>query len=48
MTPDGDGTLMTLTDGPMPTDGAEQASIGYGQAFDKLAARLGLDRPIPR
>ena len=40
--PDGDGTLMTLTDGPMPTQGADLAEGGYEQAFDKLAARLGI------
>lgn len=48
LTRDGDGTLMTLTDGPMPIDGAGHAANGYVQAFDKLAARLGRqpqDRP---
>ena len=45
LTPDGDGTLMTLSDGPMAADGVDHAAVGYGQAFDKLAARLGLDRP---
>ena len=38
---DGDGTLMTLTDGPMAGDGVEHAAGGYEQAFAKLAARLG-------
>jgi hypothetical protein len=42
--PDGDGTLMTLTDGPMGAEGADLAYDGYGQAFDKLAARLGAGR----
>jgi uncharacterized protein YndB with AHSA1/START domain len=40
---DGDGTLMTMTDGPMNAEGAELAESGYGQAFRKLAARLGSD-----
>lgn len=39
--PDGDGTLMTLTDGPMPAEGAELAKSGYAQSFEKLATRLG-------
>lgn len=40
LVPDGDGTLMTLTDGPMAPGGADRAHEGYGQAFEKLAARL--------
>ena len=39
---DGDGTLMTLSDGPMNDEGRELAYSGYGQAFEKLAARLGM------
>jgi uncharacterized protein YndB with AHSA1/START domain len=46
LTPDGDGTLLTLTDGPMASDGVEHAGGGYTQAFDKLAARLGPERPV--
>ena len=38
---DGDGTLMTLSDGPMDAAGTEHAAGGYDQAFRKLAARLG-------
>src|SRR5215207_130013 len=38
---DGDGTLMTLTDGPMPAEGRDHAAGGYEQAFEKLAALLG-------
>lgn len=45
LTPDGDGTLLTLTDGPMPAEGSDGVAHGYGQAFDKLATRLGLTRP---
>jgi uncharacterized protein YndB with AHSA1/START domain len=41
LAPDGDGTLMTLTDGPMPAEGRDHAAGGYVQAFEKLAARLG-------
>jgi uncharacterized protein YndB with AHSA1/START domain len=37
---DGDGTVMTLTDGPMSVDGKDLADNGYGQAFQKLAALL--------
>ncbi len=37
---DGDGTIMTLTDGPMSADGKDRAASGYDQAFQKLAARL--------
>ena len=44
ITPDGDGTLLTLSDGPMAADGADHAGNGYGQALDKLAARLGMRR----
>jgi uncharacterized protein YndB with AHSA1/START domain len=43
LAPDGGGTLMTLTDGPMAAEGIEHASSGYGQAFDKLAERLAAD-----
>jgi uncharacterized protein YndB with AHSA1/START domain len=39
---DGDGTLLTLTDGPMSTQGADLADSGYAEAFDKLARRFGL------
>jgi uncharacterized protein YndB with AHSA1/START domain len=39
---DGDGTLLTLTDGPMLTEGRDSAAGGYAQAFEKLAARLGI------
>ena len=42
LTADGDGTLMTLTDGPMPAEGRDHAAGGYVQAFDKLAALLGV------
>ncbi|MBA2719538.1 MAG: SRPBCC domain-containing protein [Chloroflexi bacterium] len=42
---DGDGTLMTLSDGPMIADGVEHAAGGYDQAFQKLAARLGSQDP---
>jgi len=42
---DGDGTIMTLTDGPMAADGADLAGSGYAQAFAKLAARLGMESP---
>lgn len=42
LTPDGDGTILTLSDGPMAGEGAEHAAGGYGQAFEKLAARLGM------
>ena len=45
--PDGDGTWMTLTDGPMPLDGADLADDGYAQAFEKLAVRLGGSRARP-
>lgn len=45
LTPDGDGTIITLTDGPMPVEGRDSAEGGYQQAFDKLAARLGITRP---
>ena len=41
LTEDGDGTVMTVTDGPMQAEGSEHAAGGYNQAFDKLAARLG-------
>jgi uncharacterized protein YndB with AHSA1/START domain len=44
---DGDGTLMTLRDGPMPDEGADQAEGGYTQAFAKLAARLGIGGSAP-
>ena len=44
LTPDGDGTILTLTDGPMPVEGRACAEGGYRQAFEKLAARLGRDR----
>ena len=39
---DGDGTLLTLTDGPMPAEGRDHAAGGYLQAFEKLAALLGI------
>jgi uncharacterized protein YndB with AHSA1/START domain len=39
---DGEGTVMTLSDGPMNDEGLELAYSGYGQAFEKLAARLGM------
>lgn len=35
------GTLLTLTDGPMPAPGAAGAEAGYAAALDKLAAALG-------
>ncbi len=41
---DGDGTIMTLSDGPMSVDGKDLALSGYGQAFEKLAIRLGARR----
>ena len=41
LTEDGDGTLMTLSDGPMAAEGAEHAEGGYAQAFAKLAKQLG-------
>ena len=45
LTPDGDGTLLTLSDGPMAAEGVDHADNGYSQAFAKLAARLGTGRP---
>ena len=39
---DGDGTLLTLTDGPMPAEGGDSAAGGYAQAFEKLASLLGI------
>lgn len=42
--PDGDGTLLTLSDGPMPVEGVDHAGNGYSQAFAKLAARLDTGR----
>lgn len=47
LTADGEGTLMTLSDGPMETYGADSAESGYQQAFEKLAARLGMGRSEP-
>jgi uncharacterized protein YndB with AHSA1/START domain len=41
----GDGTLLTLIDGPLPEAGAAGAEAGYTAALDKLAEALGaLDR----
>ncbi len=45
LAPDGDGTLMTLTDGPFPDEDRASVEGGYGHAFEKLAARLGMARP---
>ena len=42
LTADGDGTILTMTDGPMPSEGRDSAEGGYEQAFEKLAARLGI------
>ena len=42
LTADGDGTILTMTDGPMPSEGRDSAAGGYEQAFEKLAARLGV------
>ena len=36
----GDRTRVTLTDGPFPLGGSEQAATGYTAALDKLAAHL--------
>jgi uncharacterized protein YndB with AHSA1/START domain len=36
----GDGTRMTLTDGPFPSAAAGHAEAGWSAAFDKLALRL--------
>ena len=36
------GTLLTLTDGPMTADGSDETVGGYVQAFEKLAALLGI------
>lgn len=45
LAPDGDGTLMTLTDGPFPEEDRESTAGGYAYALEKLAARLGIARP---
>jgi uncharacterized protein YndB with AHSA1/START domain len=36
----GDGALLTLTDGPLPPDGAAGAEAGYNAALVKLAEAL--------
>jgi uncharacterized protein YndB with AHSA1/START domain len=40
LTANGDQTLLTLTDGPMPSDGANGAESGYQTALDKLARTI--------
>jgi uncharacterized protein YndB with AHSA1/START domain len=37
---DGAGTILTLTDGPMPEPGCGPAQAGYEAALDKLVVRL--------
>jgi uncharacterized protein YndB with AHSA1/START domain len=37
----GAGTILTLTDGPLPEAGAAGAEAGYTAALDKLAEALG-------
>jgi uncharacterized protein YndB with AHSA1/START domain len=34
-------TRMTLTDGPLPSEGRDHAEVGWSAAFDKLAAHVG-------
>jgi uncharacterized protein YndB with AHSA1/START domain len=42
----GNGAILTLTDGPLPLDGAAGAEAGYNAALDKLAEALSAgDRP---
>jgi uncharacterized protein YndB with AHSA1/START domain len=40
ITSDGEGTRLTLTDGPLPTAAAAGADTAYAVALDKLAAVL--------